>query len=171
MTTPRAATVPRVAAAVILTAAALATTGCERISAQSTQPAVSPEGHAASIASKKAVSTMNNSDNDLANNAWAKQACTRPEALAGLAGRSEAELEKLLGAADQKDAFLMGERTDEFHITLQNTYPLTKASNKQVAVHELTWKRGSCKLTVWLHQIEKEWRVFENSRYSATAEF
>ena len=114
---------------------------------------------------------MNPSDNHLSQDAWAKKPCTRPETLPDLSGRSEADVEKLLGTPDQKDAFLMEERTDEFHITLQNTYPLTKAANKQVAIREMTWKRDACKLTVWLHQAETGWRVFENSRYSATAEF
>lgn len=123
------------------------------------------------MASKKAVTTMNPSDNHLSQDAWAKKPCTRPETLPGLSGQSEADVEKLLGTPDQKDAFSMGERTDEFHITLQNTYPLANAANKQVAIREMTWKRGACKLTVWLHQAETGWRVFENSRYPATAEF
>lgn len=168
MTQPRVTAAAELATAIIFSLAIL---GCERVSGQSAQAAAAPEGNAANIASTKAVNNMNSADNTLANDGWAKKPCTRPEALPGLAGRSEGEVEKLLGAPDQKHAFLMGERTDEFHITLQNTYPLTKAANRQVAVREMTWKRGACKLTVWLHEADKTWRVFENSRYSATAEF
>ena len=113
----------------------------------------------------------NPSPTDLANGKWAVVPCTRVEALPGLKGLGEGEIESLFGRAQAQSSFLLGERLDEFHIVLQNTYPLSKPKNRELPVREWTWSKGDCKLTVWFHEVNKTWSVFENSRYPASAEF
>lgn len=102
---------------------------------------------------------------------WSAGSCTGIDHLKELDGLTGEKLEETLGTAGKKDSFLRGERQEEFHVLLENTYPLKKEGNAEVPLREWTWTEGKCKLTVWLHQVNGQWTAFENSRYSATAQF
>jgi hypothetical protein len=102
---------------------------------------------------------------------WAASDCTDVTKLTGLDGQTDAALGEMLGAPSRKDTFLLGERQDEFHVALQNHYPLTVAANAAVQLQEWTWEKGACRLTVWLHKPAASWVALENLRYPADAEF
>lgn len=102
---------------------------------------------------------------------WAAGDCADVTRLTGLEGKSDAELGQMLGAPARKDTFRLGEKQDEFHITLQNHYPLSVAANAAIQVQEWTWEAGTCRLTVWLHKPAASWVALENIRYPAGAEF
>jgi hypothetical protein len=102
---------------------------------------------------------------------WANGPCTSIDRVGELIGLTTAEIETILGRPERKEEFLLGDRPDEFHIVLQNTYPLTKAQNAKVKIEEWTWTSGPCRLTVWFHHERETWKSFESSRYSSTAEF
>jgi len=102
---------------------------------------------------------------------WAKGPCEGVDRIPALNGLTAEEVTARLGPSGTQQSFLMGERQDEFHIVLQNTYPLSKPANHKVAIREWTWTQGSCRLTVWFHKVKDVWKSFENSRYSSKAEF
>jgi hypothetical protein len=102
---------------------------------------------------------------------WANGDCTDVTRLTGIEGRSDAELSETFGAPARKETFRLGERQDEFHITLQNHYPLSVAANAKIELQEWTWEKGKCRLTVWLHKPAATWVAVENIRYPADAEF
>jgi hypothetical protein len=91
--------------------------------------------------------------------------------VAGLDGRTGAQVAEMLGAPERKETFRLGDRPDEFHITLQNHYPLTNAANRGVEIQEWTWTEGKCRLTLWLHRKGGDWVALENIRYATDAEF
>jgi hypothetical protein len=101
---------------------------------------------------------------------WASH-CTSLTQLPGLNGQPDIRLSQTLGTPNRKETFLLGERQGEFHVTLQNHYPLTVAANAKVELQEWTWESGTCRLTVWLHKPDTTWIAFENMKYPATAEF
>jgi len=82
-------------------------------------------------------------------------------------GRFAAEL----GEPAKKDSFKLGERQDEFRIELQNTYPLTNPENRDVQVREWTWEEKDCNLTLWFHQVDEGWVVFETMKWNDGTEF
>jgi hypothetical protein len=102
---------------------------------------------------------------------WAAGDCTDVTRLSGLDGQSDTELDRMFGAPARKEAFRLGEKPDEFHVSLQNHYPLSVAANAKVQVQEWTWENGKCRLTVWLHKPAATWVVLENLRYPSDAEF
>ncbi len=102
---------------------------------------------------------------------WAKSPCTGIVHLPELDRLTPAELEAQLGAPRNKESFPRGERQDEFHVLLENFYPLKKAGNRDVPLQEWTWTEKDCQLTVWLHEVSGRWISFVNSRYSASADF
>lgn len=97
--------------------------------------------------------------------------CHGVSKVAGLNGKSERLLLEELGEPDSREHFKLGERVDEFHIELQNHFPLTKPGNSAREVREWTWAAGGCRLTVWLAQGAEGWAAFENSRYSDKIRF
>jgi hypothetical protein len=102
---------------------------------------------------------------------WAKGPCASTSQLPELKGLTAEEVTARLGEAERKESFLLGERQDEFHVVLQNTFPLSKRGNRKLPIQEWTWTKGTCRLTVWLHEEKGVWKSFENSRYPAAAEF
>ena len=114
---------------------------------------------------------MKSSQNKPVKTDWAKGPCTKVEPVPSLNGLSLKEAEETLGPAGRKDSFLMGERQDELHVALQNTYPLSKPENAKVPLQELTWTQGGCRLTMWFHKVKDTWKSFENVRSSSSAEF
>ena len=102
---------------------------------------------------------------------WAAGDCTDVTRLSGLDGQSDTELDRMFGAPARKETFRLGEKPDEFHVSLQNHYPLSVAGNAKVQVQEWTWENGKCRLTVWLHKPAANWVVLENLRYPSDAEF
>lgn len=101
---------------------------------------------------------------------WAAGDCADVTRLSGLQG-SDSELARTLGEPTRKQTFRLGDKQDEFHITLQNHYPLSVPANASVEIQEWTWERANCRLTVWLHKPAAEWVALENIRYPAGAEF
>lgn len=102
---------------------------------------------------------------------WATGKCEGVAHVDGLDGQSAAQIAKILGEPERKEKFRIGERPDEFHVSLQNHYPLTKAANAAVEVQEWTWTKGKCRLTAWLHMKRGDWVGLENIRYPTDAEF
>ncbi|HET9902599.1 MAG TPA: hypothetical protein VFQ27_02720 [Xanthobacteraceae bacterium] len=102
---------------------------------------------------------------------WASGNCDGVSRVAGLDGRTAAQVAQMLGEPQNRETFRLGDRPDEFHITLQNHYPLHNPANRNVEIQEWTWAEGRCKLTVWLHRKGGEWVALENIRYAADAEF
>jgi hypothetical protein len=102
---------------------------------------------------------------------WASGKCVGTERLAGLDGKTAKELEVTLGEPTRKSSFRMSEKQDEFHITLQNHYPLKKRQNAKIEIQEWTWEVRDCRLTVWLHKPDADWLALENLRYNAETEF
>ncbi len=102
---------------------------------------------------------------------WASGKCTGTERLAGLDGRTEAQLRDTLGEPTRTSSFRLGDKQDEFHIALQNHYPLKKPENAKVELREWTWQSHDCRLTVWLHKAGADWVALENLRYNAETEF
>lgn len=102
---------------------------------------------------------------------WASGKCEGITRVEGLDGQADSQIAKLLGEPERKETFRLGDRPDEFHITLQNHYPLKNAANRDVQMQEWTWTKGACRLTVWLHKKNADWVGLENIRYSTDAEF
>jgi hypothetical protein len=86
-----------------------------------------------------------------------------------LHGLTAAKLVEKLGEPASKESFRVGERQDEFHVQIQNTYRLPEAA--QVVVQEWTWLDGTCMLTVWLHDTPEGWAAFASLRWPKGAEF
>ena len=102
---------------------------------------------------------------------WATGKCDGITRVEGLNGQTDARITEALGEPERKEIFRLGERPDEFHISLQNHYPLKNTLNLNVEVQEWTWTKGPCRLTVWLHRKNGNWTGFENIRYPTAAEF
>jgi hypothetical protein len=147
----------------------VALTACDRTAA------VPPPSQKAASTSRSEPSDqesrMKTTDSKPAKMEWASGPCTGVDQLPKLNGLAIKEIETLLGPAGRKETFLLGERQDELHVAIQNTYPLSKPENAKVSIQEMTWTQGPCKLTVWFHKVKGTWKTFENVRYSATAEF
>jgi hypothetical protein len=67
--------------------------------------------------------------------------------------------------------FRIAERPDEFHVRLQNTYPLTTPGNGDVRIVEWGWKHERCNLTAWLHDTSAGRVVLEAAIWSDAVEF
>jgi hypothetical protein len=102
---------------------------------------------------------------------WQSPACTSAEKIIGLDGLTDTTLAAKLGAVHEVATFAMADKQDEFHIGLQNKYPLTKKTNAAIQIREMTWLGKTCKLTVWLDQQDNVWHAFDNLRYSTDTEF
>ena len=102
---------------------------------------------------------------------WAGDGCDHADRLSNLAALSTDQVEQRLGPPLRRESFRLGERQDEFHIGLQNTYPLAKPENAEVELQEWTWTAEDCRLTVWFHRVDGNWKTFENLRWHRTAEF
>ena len=102
---------------------------------------------------------------------WADGGCDEVRELPDLAELTTEVVTRRLGEPMQQESFRMGERPDEFHIALQNTYPLNERDNADVEVMEWTWETGDCRLTVWFHQVEASWQSLSNLRWHRDTEF
>lgn len=102
---------------------------------------------------------------------WSGGSCDTVSRLPGFPELGVAELERRLGPPERKESFRLEERQHEFHIALQNTYPLTVPENANLELQEWSWSQGDCRLTVWLHRIEGEWRSFEHLRWHWATDF
>jgi hypothetical protein len=129
------------------------------------QRAAAQQQHAASSTSgnKQRRSTMAKD--------WASGKCDGVSRVDGLDGQTDAQIAQTLGEPQRKETFRLGDRPDEFHITLQNHYPLRNAANRDVQIQEWTWTEGKCRLTLWLHQKGGGWVALENIRYATDADF
>jgi hypothetical protein len=107
----------------------------------------------------------------MAVNDWTAGHCAGSTQLSGLDGRADTELDRMFGAPSRKETFRLGDRQGEFHVSLQNHYPLTVTNNAEVLLQEWTWERGKCRLTIWLHKPGPAWITLENLRYPVGAEF
>jgi len=102
---------------------------------------------------------------------WSGGSCDTVSRLPKLLELGVVELDRRLGPPERKESFRLGERQHEFHIALQNTYPLTVPENANLVLQEWSWSQGDCRLTVWLHRVEGAWRSFENLRWHRATEF
>jgi hypothetical protein len=103
--------------------------------------------------------------------AWTLPRCDQVGPLPNLKDLEMSEAHSRFGVPTSQESFQLGERRDEFHITLQNTYPLSDPKNASVQVREQTWAHGDCRLTLWFHLADGAWRSFEVLRWPAGAEF
>jgi hypothetical protein len=76
-----------------------------------------------------------------------------------------------LGPPTIKESFRMEERQDEFHIELENTYPLTDPRNRTVPIDEWTWFSGDCRFTIWFHQTNGVWHALDNAIWHKNTAF
>ena len=106
-----------------------------------------------------------------ATSSWAERECTTSSSFPALVGRTAPELHEALGPPSRSEGFSLAERDDEFHIALQNTYPLSNPANASVRLEEQSWEHDNCRLTVWLHQVHGVWRALEVLRWPADADF
>lgn len=102
---------------------------------------------------------------------WSALICDAPRPLADVHDLTEAGLETRFGPAEAQEVFALGDRQDEFHISLQNKYPLADKQNARVQIKEMTWTGPACKITVWLDQQGDGWRTFDSLIYSKESEF
>jgi hypothetical protein len=102
---------------------------------------------------------------------WAKWTCDATGRIDLLDGKTIEELQIEFGPASIAAEFPLSERQDEFHISLQNKYPLSKSGNEKTLVKEMTWTGPACKITVWLDQQDGKWRTFDSLIYSVNSEF
>jgi hypothetical protein len=65
----------------------------------------------------------------------------------------------------------MSKAWGEFRIELQNMCPLSNPDNANVQIEELTWWRGDCRLTLWLHQVKERWIVIDSCRWHKDVSF
>lgn len=119
----------------------------------------------------RATTKSSNRASIMATKDWADGECTGVTRLSGLEGQPEIKLSEMFGAPARKETFLLRERQDEFHVTLQNHYPLSVAANAAVQLQEWTWEKNGCRLTIWLHKPAGSWVTLENIRYPGDAEF
>jgi hypothetical protein len=101
---------------------------------------------------------------------WAGD-CVGVTRLSGLDGQSDAALAERFGAPWRKETFRLGDRQDEFHVAIENHYPMRVAGNADVLLQEWTWEHGKCRLVVWLHRPDAAWVAFDNLRYPVGTEF
>jgi hypothetical protein len=102
---------------------------------------------------------------------WTKLTCDSPSSLSEINGLTEVNLESTFGPSQTSEIFALGDKQDEFHISLQNKYPLSKKGNKLIQIKEMTWIGPKCKITVWLDQQGTGWRTFDSLIYSKESEF
>jgi len=102
---------------------------------------------------------------------WDPSSCEKVEKVPRFLDKSAIEISSELGEPARKDSFKLRERQDEFRIELQNTYPLTDPRNRDVPVREWTWEEKDCNLTLWFHQVNEEWVVFETMKWNDGTEF
>lgn len=102
---------------------------------------------------------------------WAHAACPPSDTFPTLLQLSQSQLIERLGAPLSSEPFRLGQRPDEFHVALRNTYPLGVPGNDSIEVIETTWSNSTCRLTVWLHQVSGSWQSFEVLRWSEGTEF
>ncbi|HLC28302.1 MAG TPA: hypothetical protein VJL07_02530 [Dehalococcoidia bacterium] len=103
--------------------------------------------------------------------AWDPSSCEVLEKVPRFLDKTATEVSSELGEPAKKDSFKLGERQDEFRIELQNTYPLTNPENRDVQVREWTWEEKDCNLTLWFHQVDEGWVVFETMKWNDGTEF
>jgi len=102
---------------------------------------------------------------------WHSMGCKEVSRLSMFIDLGVAEIKERLGLPERKESFQMGKYQDEFHIALQNTYPLTIPENMHVNIQEWNWKKGECCLTLWLHKVDDEWRSFETLLWHKDTDF
>jgi hypothetical protein len=102
---------------------------------------------------------------------WDTLSCTSPSPIEGVQGLTDAALTEKFGVPSRDEMFALADRPDEFHVSLQNKYPLSKKSNGRVQIKEMTWTGPKCSLTIWLDKQQGSWRTFDSLIYSKEAEF
>jgi hypothetical protein len=102
---------------------------------------------------------------------WSKYNCETPQRLDQLDGLTLNQLKAAFGVAASDENFALGNRMDEFHVSLQNKYPLSRAGNEKTNIRELTWIGPKCKITAWLDKQGNSWRTFDSLIYSVNSEF
>jgi len=93
--------------------------------------------------------------------------------LTHLHGLSEGELLKVLGEPDREDRCDISPRQgfDELRSPLLNTYPPDRTRTADVPIKELTWKKGSFYISIWLHAPKGVWVVLESCRWHQSIQF
>ena len=83
-----------------------------------------------------------------------------------LHGKYEVEIIKTLGKPLSTYNFTMPvqRRFRGYRSGLHSTYPIGNTANANVSIKELVWKDGEYIVTVWLHQQNKNWSVFDTLR-------
>ena len=110
-------------------------------------------------------------EDDAIRKRWLEAACPDVAKVPGLRNREQAAITKILGEPTRSERFRVGDRQDEFRIEIQNTYPLTVPENRIVEIHEWTWEKKSCRLTVWLHQVAGQLRCLDATLWPEGTDF
>ncbi len=86
-------------------------------------------------------------------------------------GLSRAAVLAKLGQPERDENISLAQTDDEFRRPLQNTYPLSIYANTNVQIEELWWSDGNYHITLWLHQVNGDWVVFDSCRWRKDVRF
>ncbi len=102
---------------------------------------------------------------------WRCWPCSPPGPVVGIAGLTKQQLIDKFGKGFASETFALGDKRDEFHVGLQNKYPLAKKENASIQITEMTWTGPGCKITVWLDMQSGALHAFDSLIYDKDAEF
>ncbi len=102
---------------------------------------------------------------------WQSWPCSPPGPVVGIAGLTKQQLIDKFGKGFASETFALGDKRDEFHVGLQNKYPLAKKENASIKITEMTWAGTGCKITVWLDMQNGALHAFDSLIYNKDAEF
>jgi hypothetical protein len=102
---------------------------------------------------------------------WQPGECGAVASIRAYDGASEEQVRAALPQPLTTDEFRLGQRPDEFHVELQNYYPLSQPDNANILIHEWGWARGDCRLTLWFHDVDGVWKVVSGLEWNRQMEF
>jgi hypothetical protein len=86
-----------------------------------------------------------------------------------LQGKTEREIDAVLGKCDYSNSFMLNDGLDQLRIELLNHY-----SNEQISyvkIYEKRWRFRRYTIVVWFHYVNGEWVVIDNCRFQAGVKF
>jgi hypothetical protein len=86
-----------------------------------------------------------------------------------LDGQTVVQVIAKFGAPAEQHEYPMSEAAGEFRAGLEKYYPMPQ--NRDVRIQELTWESSRYFTTVWLHQINGQWFIFDSLRYGKHTQF
>lgn len=75
------------------------------------------------------------------------------------------------GPPTKKESYRVVERQGEFYSAIEEIYPTTEPRNLDVPIEEWTWVQGDCRLTVWFHRPDGDWKALGDLVWHYADEF